>query len=469
MPTPRRALGYARVSSAEQAVGTSLGDQQTAISAYAATRGLKVARFFVEAESAIHEKLERREQMKGLLAEAREGDLVLCYRLDRWSRDPEFTYRSVRELLAKGCAFYATDDRCDPSTSEGDTALGFRILFAREEHKRIKERMVGTRQKLRDRGYFVEGLPPIGYRRQDVRGIERNVLVVHQEEAEVVRQIFARAIAGQSMQRIAMTLGLARDRVHDVLGRRLYVGEIRSSANEWIAGMHPPIVTRMTFARARAAVEGRTLGGRREKSASSVTSTWLLRDVAACAHCGGKMAAAYAGPTDARRTYYRCHARCVAAYVHVDLVEYMVADMVGVRLAELRDELGRPPAVHEPGASTDWPAKLAKVAAKRERVLEMYADGVIAKSERDGKLEAIATERAKLEAHAAAEAPGRLSDASTRAEALRSVRALQHAWEASPAQRRRQIAHLLIVSVAMAQGADPIVTWRSAEDLAVDA
>ena len=41
--------------------------------------------------------------------------------------------------------------------------LGFRILFAREEHKRIRQCMVGTRQLLRDRGYYVEGLPPFGY------------------------------------------------------------------------------------------------------------------------------------------------------------------------------------------------------------------------------------------------------------------------------------------------------------------
>lgn len=46
MPRPRRVLGYARVSSAEQALGTSLRDQQESIRAYAASLGLTVARFF---------------------------------------------------------------------------------------------------------------------------------------------------------------------------------------------------------------------------------------------------------------------------------------------------------------------------------------------------------------------------------------------------------------------------------------
>jgi site-specific DNA recombinase len=152
---PRRVLGYARVSSEEQARGTSLQDQQDAIRTYAAARKLKVDRFYVEAESAVHEKIERREQIQSLLRDVRKGDLVLCDKLDRWSRDPEFTYRSVRELLAAGASFYAVGDAIDASTPEGDTALGFRILFAREEHKRIKQRMVGTRQLLRDRGYYV--------------------------------------------------------------------------------------------------------------------------------------------------------------------------------------------------------------------------------------------------------------------------------------------------------------------------
>ena len=41
--------------------------------------------------------------------------------------------------------------------------LNFRILFAREEHKRIGERMVGTRNKMRARGLYTDSLPPIGY------------------------------------------------------------------------------------------------------------------------------------------------------------------------------------------------------------------------------------------------------------------------------------------------------------------
>lgn len=71
MSRPRRVIGYARVSSALQALGTSLADQQATITAYAKGRGLDVARFYVEAESAVHEKFERREQMQALMRDVR--------------------------------------------------------------------------------------------------------------------------------------------------------------------------------------------------------------------------------------------------------------------------------------------------------------------------------------------------------------------------------------------------------------
>jgi DNA invertase Pin-like site-specific DNA recombinase len=116
---------------------------RSSIAAYAKSLGLEVTRFFVEAQSGIR-------------------------------------------------AFYAVAERIDPSTSEGDSALSFRILFAREEHKRIKSRMVGTRRILRDQGYYVEGSPPFGYRRQAKKGersATKTVLAIQPAEAELVRRI----------------------------------------------------------------------------------------------------------------------------------------------------------------------------------------------------------------------------------------------------------------------------------------
>jgi DNA invertase Pin-like site-specific DNA recombinase len=71
---PKRALGYARVSSIAQTLGSSLEDQQAAIRAHAARRGIESVTMYVEAESAGHEAVERRLQMQALMREVRAGD-----------------------------------------------------------------------------------------------------------------------------------------------------------------------------------------------------------------------------------------------------------------------------------------------------------------------------------------------------------------------------------------------------------
>jgi hypothetical protein len=97
----RRALGYARVSSVAQTLGSSLEDQQAAIRAHAARLGIGAVTMYVEAESAGHEAVERRHQMQALMREVRRGDLVICDKLDRWSRDPAFAHTSIRDILRR--------------------------------------------------------------------------------------------------------------------------------------------------------------------------------------------------------------------------------------------------------------------------------------------------------------------------------------------------------------------------------
>lgn len=465
---PKRVLGYARVSSLAQTEGTSLEDQQNALRAHAKRQGLSVERMFVEAESGIYEKVERREQMKALLATAHVGDLVLCDKVDRWSRDPEFTYRSMRELAAKGVAVYFVGDACDPATPEGDTMLNFRVLFAREEHKRIKQRLVGTRRLLRDRGYYCEGVPPYGYRRGGgKRSEEKNILVIEPKEAEIVRRMFALCIAGRSLAQIADDVGLVRDRVRDVLRSRVFVGEIQDTSGQWIKAKHEGIVDADTFTRAGAAIDARRLG-RQHTEAESETSTWTLRDVARCAHCGGKMAAAYAGPHGpGRRYYYRCWHRCTGAYVPVRAVEAEAVPMFVARLEELREELAREPDRPPTVLGADFAQRRLRLQRKRQRYQEAYADEHMTRDELATAMAKLDAETLRLEAEEqAARRTSPLVDAKVRRAALREVGAIAKAWKLATPQERRAIVRHLAVSVTLAKGEPPRFTWRSAEELA---
>lgn len=472
----RRILAYARVSSEEQAKGSSLQDQQETIRAYAASRGVAVARFYVEAESAVHEKIERREQIRALMGDVRAGDLVVCAKLDRWSRDPEFTYGSVRKILAAGASFYAVDERCDPSTSEGDTALGFRILFAREEHKRIRERMVGTRKLLRDRGLYVEGLPPWGYRRtlpKGTKGPDKNVLAIDPDAALLVRRAFAMCIQGASISKIATALGVARDLVADALRKRVYVGEITNSRGDLIRARHEAIVDAHVFARAQAALDARRLGGPKPRGTPSQTSGWILRDVAVCGHCGARMSAQYAGrskryPTYTRH-YYRCSHKCrPGGCVAVREVEALAEPLIVARLEELKEELGREPAPgRAPKVQPDGSNRKVKLARKRERFIEAFGEGFIDRDELRERLTKIDDETRRLDAdEQAAQRPSALTDPRTRRATLREVAAIRRAWTRAQPEARREIVRHLAISAGLVVDKAPAFVWRSAEQLA---
>jgi DNA invertase Pin-like site-specific DNA recombinase len=469
MKRPRRVLGYARVSSELQGQGSSLRDQQAAIAAYGAAQRIPEPTFYVEAESGIREREERREQMRALMADVREGDLVICDKIDRWSRDPEFTYRSIRQILERGASFYAVGDQCDPSTPEGDTMLNFRVLFAREEHKRIKQRMVGTRKLLRDQGYYVEGLSPFGYRRahpKGYKGAEKNILIVEPKEAETVRRIFALCIAGHSITEVAAKLNVNRDRVADALNNRVYLGEIDDSRGRWIKAKHAPLIDADTFARARAALEGRRHGPRPGEGATA-TSTWILRDVARCALCGARMSAAYNGKGPKRRYYYRCYKKCTSRYVPVLAVEAEAEPLIVARLAELREELGREPTRAPVAPAADVAGRRAKIQKKRERYLEAFADDLMSRDELRAAMAKLDAATLKLDAEEqAARKPSVLTDTSVRRSVLREVRNIARAWKLAPAEDRRKIVEHLAHAARLAAGMGCVFEWRAAEEMA---
>lgn len=460
MSRPRRVLGYARVSSEEQARGTSLQDQQAAISAYAEAQGFGVTRFYVEAESGIREKAERRAQMQALMHDVREHDLVLVDKVDRWSRDPEFTYGSVRKILACGASFIAVGDALDASTPDGDSALGFRILFAREEHKRIRQRMVGTRRILRDKGYWAEGVVPLGYRRPlGVKGPEKNVLEVVAEEATVVQRVFRLAIAGRAISEIMALTALKRDAVKDILARRFYLGELTNSRGEWIRGKHPAIVDVATFQRARDAVDSRRWSPQR--GAPTKTDDWILRDVARCGLCGAKMSAAY-GRT---RFYYRCTKKCTRTLIPRVPVEDAAAPMVLERLKAMRLALGKPATA--PSSAPDFAAQRDRLERKRERTVDAFTEGALSKERLRERLAVLDAERLRIDADEGAGSRAAMG-VKERKEVLRELATVERAWRRADGIKRRAIVRDLVVRAELSPDQPPTLIWREAEDLVAE-
>jgi hypothetical protein len=271
---------------------------------------------------------------------------------------------------------------------------------------------------------------------------------------------------------IAAMLDLKRDRVIDALKRRAYLGLVQNNQGEWIRGKHEPIVDARTFQEAQDALRSRTRGSRGPKEGAE-TSTWWLRDVATCFHCGAKMSAGYAGPKEKRRYYFYCSKRCQnpngkqgrtnGTFTPVRDVEAQAEPLVLARLEELRHDLAGPGSnVVKLAPRQDLKERRAKLDAKRAKYLEMHADGITTRDELRVQLEKIDAERMKIDA-LATERPGP-SPEEKRA-ALGQLTALAKAWKNLPPPDRRTVVNNLALQVRVAAGKRPRATWRSVEDL----
>lgn len=465
---PRRVHGYCRVSGAEQGrSGTSLDAQREALARYCAAAGLPAPDLHVEVESGSAAKLERRVELHALIAAAAAGDLVIVTKVDRWSRDIVFAVKSVRDLVARGVRWVSIGEGIDASTPQGDSTLGIMAWVADQERQRIRERTVGRRRELRDLGCYVEGLPPVGYR----RGRDRRLEVV-EADAALVLDVFRRCVAGASIGDIAEHLqvehpdrhGWDHKTIHKMLRSRVYLGETTTSAGVWTPA-HEPIVPRDLWERAQAALSSRRLGGRKASSEAR-TAGWLLRGLATCAVCGARMGAAYGGAG-----YYACAARlrgdgCDARYVRVPEADEAVAALAEGRLAELRRELARGPSPAPAPAPVDTAAKKDALLKRRERTLDLAADGAITRDELRERLARIEAEIGRLEVHAAAaDRAARAREPAARREVLAELTAIRSAWARATVAERRDVVRRLARRIALEAGAPPRIEWLPVEDL----
>lgn len=484
-PAPRRVLGYARVSSiAQEEHGTSLDGQRAELERYCSARGLPAPDVHVEVESGGSERIERRHELKRLVAAARPGDLVIVAKVDRWSRDIVYAVQSVRALVAAGVGWISVGEGIDATTPNGDSMLGIMAWAADNERRRIKERMVGTRQRLRAEGYFVEGEPPFGYRPDR----ETRKLVIDEEKAAIVRDLFAWSIEGLSLADMAAACaekypgvgGLDRSAISRKIRDRAYLGEMRPSARKgvrakpgdaWIAGAHPAIVDRKTWLRAAAALDGRKMSGR-PAGAESRSAQHLLRGLARCGVCGATLAAHHPGEntstkhggwylcrgrTDSKRAARPCPEGPIAPHKAIDAI----AD--AATLAHLHDLAGllaraepARPATTPPKAN--YAARRAKVAGEEARVVDAIADGTISRAQARTKLAALEGRLATIDREEAQQEPA--TPVRPRRERLAEVKALARAWAEFTVDEKRTTLAALAESIVITRAGKLRIMWR---------
>lgn len=310
---PRAAI-YVRVSSDLQEDNSSLPTQEAACRQYCAEHGYHVAGVF----SDVHTGAQYRErpglsQLRELVRQ-KAIDVVVCYAVDRLSRNQAHLYILVEELAEHGCRLEFVTEKFE------DTAVGRFILAAKSfaaeiEREKIKERSLRGRQARAEAGKLLGTAPaPLyGYQWADS---DRSRYVPDPATAPIVTRIYAMALQGMGVTAIANALtadGIptpwgkerwALTTVWRILTNPAYTGSAYAFAWKATAsgksyrrrydaaialpdGVVPPLVDRATFD----TVQER-LRHNRERSArrNRAPELWLLRGgFARCGVCGATM------------------------------------------------------------------------------------------------------------------------------------------------------------------------------------
>lgn len=158
--------GYVRVSTERQAdEGVSLGAQERALQGYALQHGLALDQVFIEQGVSGSTPIGDRPEGAKLLAALQAGDVVLTPKLDRMFRSALDALRVLDQLRARKVALHMLDLGGDV-TGNGISKLVFTILsaVAEAERDRIRERIGDVKRDQRQRGRFLGGRRPVGYR-----------------------------------------------------------------------------------------------------------------------------------------------------------------------------------------------------------------------------------------------------------------------------------------------------------------
>lgn len=292
---------YVRVSTEEQAEeGYSIKAQVDRLNAYASSQDWKVVHTYIDdGESA---KDMKRTQLTVMLTDLKKDkfDCVLVYRLDRLTRSVLDLYKMLNLFEEHNVKFKSATEVYDTTTAMGRLFITLVAALAQWERENLGERVrMGMNQKAKE-GKWTVSLPPYGYNKDEVDGDQ---LVINEEEASIVREIFNYYVTGQyGVGKIASLLnqqGIKTKAQHDwnsntiryVLTNPIYIGTIRYNfrVNKEqyfeIENAVPAIVEKASFQEVQ-----KILSMRSKHHPRRATSRFIFTSVLKCARCGGNMA-----------------------------------------------------------------------------------------------------------------------------------------------------------------------------------
>ncbi len=436
---------YARVSTDAQEARGTIGSQLESLRERVAAEGHELVASYVD-DGFSGARLDR-PGLDGLrdAAEAGEIEALWCLTPDRLSRSYAYQVLIADELARHGIAIRYLDAPDIASDPQARLLTQVQSVIAEYERAKISERSRRGKLYRARAGEAVHWRAPFGYVRVPRQGERAAHLVVNEEQAALVRRIFADyTTGGLSLRQITLALNAegvptpeGKRWITSTLGRMLkreaYVGrawvnttkmvddrgpgrrprQVPRPRSEWIAVPCPRIVDDATFE--AAAVAGRDNTNFSARRLDPDEQGWLLRGLVFCA-CGTRSIVDRgngASPTGIR--YYACRNRCGLTTeerrcrlggVRADALDEFVFGEIRAALASPALLLAGERAVAARGPVPDdelLAAELARLerrldstAAERRRVADLYQAGVLDPAELARRADEIEQRRGQL-------------------------------------------------------------------------
>jgi DNA invertase Pin-like site-specific DNA recombinase len=406
--------------------------------------------------------MKKRKKFNEMVGKAynREIDLIVTKEVSRFARNTVDTLEVTRKLKALGIGVIFISDNIDTRDNDGEFRLTIMASVAQEESRKTSERVKWGMRRGMEKGY-VYGPGIFGYH------LNKGVLAINEDEAPTVQRIYSDFLAGMGITSIVKKLkqenvpcgenrkAWSVNNIRSILVDEKYAGDLlqrkmyieshlthKAVKNEdpddmvYINDHHPAIIDRNTWELAQLELQRRAaLIGEKSKHSNKYWASGLVE----CGECGSKAISRNKYNKDGtmiRFWYCRelytygkssgCKSDLVNDTALLACVRFALKKLEfdsGGILNELQTEIQRAHNSNAPENTKQYEERIKKALAKKERIIDMYAEGDISKVEMnqmkakyDDEIKALKStiEKVRIEAKKNEAAKENLSKAITR-------------------------------------------------------
>lgn len=179
--------------------GDSIENQIEMCKEYADKHFENIKEFFIYEDEGFSGGNINRPKFQELMRDAqnKKYDALICYRLDRVSRDVADFSATIEELNNYNIAFVSIKEQFDTSTPMGRAMMYIASVFSQLERETISERIKDNMLQLATTGRWLGGLPGLGFESEKVTYLDAeykerslNILKANKKEMELVDFIY---------------------------------------------------------------------------------------------------------------------------------------------------------------------------------------------------------------------------------------------------------------------------------------